>query len=145
MRLYEFIKGVDVEELQIFDMHEYLKESKLLESLEDVKEYRKYMDDEQQYSVDTSLLQKGTMYAPVNFNGAPEGQFMLIGKTRELVEFTHLDSKIHFADKSGKPIQFPITNGIMSTFIFNTIDEREQFLTATGFRFAGWRIKTYHV
>jgi len=154
MRLQEFIKSVDVEEIMFYEAEKFFNEHpdkrKLLESSDDYDEYRNSINSEKSETIAIRNLIKGDSYVPLSIYGTPIGKYIQFFTTDTKVEFIkNTGHKLQFTNKI-KNIEFPCRDyGIGDTcidiLIFSSIYERDQFLTIQTLKFGDWKIVTKYL
>jgi hypothetical protein len=142
MRLTEFY-SIDLAEKAYFELHNDLKNAKLLENSNDYNIYAEFISLEKSYAV--PQMKQNNMYYPLYLRATPVANYIKGEYLKNSARYIrHENERIIFSTDAGIDIKFPMDrnmgDGRIDLFIYSSLQDIEQFLSALTLKFNGWNI-----
>ena len=144
MREYDF-NSYSVGDALLFEMHEELKNRKLLENNENFIKYNEFINSEKIHTIPHNTLVIDKIYFPIGFQAVPAGELIIAKYADSDAKYTDTHHGKLYFNLNNRIIDFPRTlntgNGLLETLVYASASEQQHFITLLNMKFGHWTIK----
>lgn len=145
MKEYEF-NSYSVGDSLIFEMHEELKIRNLLETAQNVEDYKSFISVEKTHTVQINNLAIGNIYFPIGLQAVPVGEIILLKYAEYPAEYIDNKNGKFYFNSNNKIIDFPLSrdigDGFLETLIYLSQNDQKHFMSVLGLKFSSWTIRS---